>query len=193
MSSWRFCYAGQELRAEVDANYPDRPTNVDGILGDADHAARESDHNPNDYDVVTAWDITTTPWLDWFVNRLKELKDRRLKYIIWQRHIWSLARDSEGWREYDGDDPHTGHAHISFSASPAQYDRIDPWNIFNTVKDDTDMTPEQDRRQKHIEDMLEKLTVNRRPDKVDADKTHLSLADLYTKVEQLETKLNSNA
>lgn len=193
MSDWRFCYAGQELVAEVDANYPDRPLTADGTIGDSAHAHRESDHDPNDYSVVTAWDITTTPWLNWFVNLLKDSKDKRLKYIIWQHHIWSLARDSEGWRPYDGEDPHTGHAHISFSASPKQYDRTDPWNIFNATKDDEDMTPEQDKRQKNIEKMLQQLTAPRRTDKKDADPTHLSLADVFTEVEELKTLVNSKA
>jgi hypothetical protein len=188
----RFCLAGQTLLVEVNAKYPDRPKGVldgEGIFGDPRHAARESDHNPNDYGVVTAWDIAAAPFVNQLVNLLKESRDKRLKYIIWNHHIWSLARASEGWREYDGEDPHTGHAHISFSASALQYDRTDPWNIYKEV-DDEDMTPEQDKRQKHIEDMLEKLTTNRRPDKKDADKTHLSLADLYNQGEEIKNAVS---
>jgi len=35
----------------------------------------------------------------------------QIKYIIWQRRIWSPGR---GWRGYTGANPHTNHAHLSF-------------------------------------------------------------------------------
>ena len=46
-------------------------------------------------------------------------------YLIWQGRIWSLARDSEGWRPYNGGgmhDPdsitgsHADHVHVSVRA-----------------------------------------------------------------------------
>ena len=37
--------------------------------------------------------------------------NRYIKYIIWQRQIWSKAR---GWRRYTGANPHTNHFHLSF-------------------------------------------------------------------------------
>jgi hypothetical protein len=45
-----------------------------------------------------------------------------LEYLIWQGQIWSLARDAEGWRPYNGGgmhDPgnvtggHFDHLHIT--------------------------------------------------------------------------------
>lgn len=181
----RFCKAGEQLLKETNREYPDRPKGVDdgeGIFGDPRHSFLESDHNPNDYDVVTAWDIAKASFVDQFVNLLKESKDPRLKYIIWQHHIWSLARDSEGWREYDGDDPHTGHAHVSFSASPKQFDRTDPWNIF--VKEtDGDMTPEQAKQLDRIEKALERLMAERRTDHKDVNKHELVLSDVLNTIE----------
>lgn len=35
-------------------------------------------------------------------------------YVIWNRHIWSVARNAKGWRAYDGVNPHTDHVHVSF-------------------------------------------------------------------------------
>lgn len=37
-----------------------------------------------------------------------------VKYIIWNRRIWSVQRASEGWRTYTGVNPHTDHVHVSF-------------------------------------------------------------------------------
>lgn len=39
-----------------------------------------------------------------------------LTYVIWDRHIWSVARAGEGWRNYSGPVPHTDHVHLSFGA-----------------------------------------------------------------------------
>jgi hypothetical protein len=36
-------------------------------------------------------------------------------YIIYNRHIWGSYRAAEGWRPYVGANPHTDHAHFSFS------------------------------------------------------------------------------
>lgn len=42
-----------------------------------------------------------------------------IKYVIWNRRIWSRARASEGWRPYTStSNPHTDHVHITFEATP---------------------------------------------------------------------------
>lgn len=41
------------------------------------------------------------------------------EYVVWNRHIWSRKRASEGWRPYTGsNNPHTDHVHGTFSAKP---------------------------------------------------------------------------
>jgi hypothetical protein len=37
-----------------------------------------------------------------------------IMYVIWNRQIWSSYRAGEGWRAYDGTNPHTDHIHFSF-------------------------------------------------------------------------------
>lgn len=37
-----------------------------------------------------------------------------VKYVIYNNRIWSVERAGEGWRPYDGEDPHTSHVHVSF-------------------------------------------------------------------------------
>lgn len=45
----------------------------------------------------------------------------RVAYIIWNRHIWSVARNGEGWRDYHGtNNPHTDHVHITFLSQGGQ-------------------------------------------------------------------------
>lgn len=107
-----------------------------GYIGDAEHAARTSDHNPWVVDpggpnVVTAGDFYHQPALGAdayaLAEELKERKDPRVKYVISRRKIWSLARNSEGWRDYNGTNPHTGHTHVSVSSSQPLYDNRRPW------------------------------------------------------------------
>jgi hypothetical protein len=52
----------------------------------------------------------------------KHAMARRLgiMYIIWNRRIWSAARQDEGWRDYNGDNPHTDHIHFSFGWAGAR-------------------------------------------------------------------------
>lgn len=114
MSKYYFCKAGQRLRNELNAANPNRDKRSDGWIGDADHAARKSDHNP-DYahgGVVLAFDIDNDG-VD--VDRLIALliKDFRVHYVIWNRHIWSREHGFKK-RAYTGKSPHTEHVHVSF-------------------------------------------------------------------------------
>jgi hypothetical protein len=176
----RLARALVQLIGEVNNKYPDRPKSADGTYGDTAHAARVSDHNPNSAGVVTAWDITTAPWSDKFALWLARKENRRVKYVIWDHGIWTPEK---GWHRYDGDDPHVGHIHLSLSADPSQYDRTDLWNV-GTYDLDDDMTPAESKMLAETHAMLKQLVAPRRPDKQDIDPQHLSLADLYTLVEQ---------
>ncbi len=69
---------------------------------------------PNQAQVAEGWRMTT--WLQTHADAL------HVQYLIWDGHIWSLSRDSEGWRPYHGGgmhDPatptggHYDHLHIS--------------------------------------------------------------------------------
>lgn len=43
---------------------------------------------------------------------LKNYKQWNVKYVIWNRYIWSPGK---GWRAYHGPSPHTDHVHVSFN------------------------------------------------------------------------------
>jgi hypothetical protein len=62
---WRGAKALFRLRDQINATFPGRNKASDGLIGDAAHATRASDHNPwvidNGVGVVTAIDITHDP------------------------------------------------------------------------------------------------------------------------------------
>lgn len=41
-----------------------------------------------------------------------------ISYVIWNRRIWSADRADEGWRTYNGSNPHIDHVHVSFKDTP---------------------------------------------------------------------------
>lgn len=109
---------------DANGRWPSRKKASDGIMGDAAHQARPSDHN-----LGNAVDITHDPAAGCDGQSIAELamKDDRVSYIIWNRQIWSPTRAAEGWRRYTGSNPHTLHVHISVHASKRDDDKAWPW------------------------------------------------------------------
>ncbi len=54
----KLCKAGQQLREQIDDDYPDRDRKSDGWVADARHLAKgNSDHIPDSTGIVRALDI----------------------------------------------------------------------------------------------------------------------------------------
>lgn len=132
--AWRLAKSLEKLRAQINAAAPGRSKASDGTIGDEAHASRSSDHNPWVKDgkmgVVTALDITHDPrnGVDCRIiaDHLKSSRDPRIKYVIWNRRIWTPAV-SHGWRAYSGSNPHDKHIHISVVAEKKLYDGAGDW------------------------------------------------------------------
>lgn len=108
-------------------------TRVD-TKGDPAHASTNSDHNPNSAGVVCAADFFANAGLDLasFAEHCKRVNHTAVKYVIYNRRIWSKARNGEGWRVYTGSNPHTSHVHVSVGVgrdglSTGPYDDPTPW------------------------------------------------------------------
>jgi hypothetical protein len=142
--TWRDARSIDVLAAEINAAYPDRSTASDGTIGDAAHAARDSDHNPwvilNSVGIVRARDVTHDPDhgcdCDVLAERVAGLIAlgahpalRHGAYVIRNRRIFSFDRRDEGWRPYTGSNPHEKHMHVSVSLDPAGFDSTAPWGI----------------------------------------------------------------
>ncbi len=143
ISRWRAAKSLLQLRRQVDAAFPGRNKASDGTIGDQRHCGGggRSDHCPNIRDggvgVVTAIDITHDPNsgcdAQKIVDAIRSDRDRRVKYIIWNRKIFNSkaiggAAPWEG-RRYNGANPHTKHVHISVLPTKARYDDVSEWSI----------------------------------------------------------------
>jgi hypothetical protein len=119
----KLCKAGQQLREQIDDDYPDRDRKSDGWVADARHVAKgNSDHIPDARGIVRALDIDAnlnahpeeTYALVEKIRKCAKRGDKRIKYIIYDGKIMSPIL---GWkrRKYKGANPHRSHFHISFT------------------------------------------------------------------------------
>lgn len=130
------------LFAQVDAAAPGRSKASDGTVGDLDHQARASQHNPesppppgNPDNQVDAGDITHDPrrGADMGVvsEALRKSRDQRILYVIFNGRIFSSyatsTRKAWEWGEYTGSNDHSGHMHIS--VTDTHHDETQDWQI----------------------------------------------------------------
>lgn len=132
---WRVARSLLVLRDQINSAYPNRSRVSDGFIGDDNHAATWSDHNPwYGPGIVTAGDFTHDPRngfdIDRFTDQLRDTRDFRIKYVIANGWIMDSRPQFNPWEwvRYYGDNPHTSHVHISVVAAPA-CDDTRPWNV----------------------------------------------------------------
>ncbi len=152
MASWVLVPCLVQLRDEFNEIAPGRDRASDGSIGDPAHADRSSDHNPDEtgnvpirdadkVNEVHAIDVDAdlrTPGLSMetvvqlLLYRCRLKLERRLRYIIYRRRIWSAGND---WREqaYDGANPHNEHAHFSASYESAHEASTASWHLQEVV------------------------------------------------------------
>ena len=118
----KLCKAGQQLREQIDDDYPDRDRKSDGWIADARHMAKgTSDHIPQD-GIVRALDIDVdlnahkeeAYALVEKIRKCAKRGDKRIKYIIYDGQIMSPIMNWKR-RKYRGANPHRSHFHISFT------------------------------------------------------------------------------
>lgn len=139
MASWVLIPAAQSLFDAFDRIAPNRDHASDGSIGDTAHQQEASDHNPDETgntggmedsdninevhaidvdDDLNESDLTMEKCVQKILsycrrNNSDPLNEPRLRYIIYNRRIWSA---SSNWVEktYTGASAHTEHAHFSF-------------------------------------------------------------------------------
>lgn len=107
----------ETLLGQVNQLAPNRSKASDGWIGDPDHQATDSDHNPNAQDIVLAQDITHDPANGADIQKIADAiiasNDPRIWYIIFNKRIWERG---VGWKPYTGKaiyNDHTKHGHFN--------------------------------------------------------------------------------
>lgn len=127
--AWRPAPSVAAGLAEATRRWPHRSRASDGTIGDAAHAARQSDHNPDARGVVHAFDLTHDPAhgvdCEQLASHLVRVRDARVKYLIWNKRICSSTHWA--WQPYTGKNPHTHHLHVSIRNTTAAELDTSPW------------------------------------------------------------------
>jgi hypothetical protein len=119
----RLSKAATQLREQFDDSFADRDRTSDGWIGDSRHAARKSDHNPDEQGWVRAIDVdrdlsgkAKPDLMPDVADQLRILakSDKRISYIIFAGQITS-SKSLWRWRPYTGINKHDHHCHISFT------------------------------------------------------------------------------
>lgn len=140
--TWRLAKSIKMLLDQVNAENPHRRKDSDGGIGNAEHAARNSDHNPyivvKGVGMVRAYDFTHAPETGFdayaFAEMLLRNKDFRIRYIISNKKIAS-GKDGESpwkWRPYPcppNKNPHNHHTHVSVTETESEFDSARKWSL----------------------------------------------------------------
>jgi hypothetical protein len=133
MARARLVKAGVTLRDQVNNKWKSRDKRSDGWIGNADHQARPSDHNPDKDGWVHAIDIDedflgkehgekiAKEFADQLIKYAREGKDNgRLKYVVYENKIASGTYPNQFWVWRNGSWGHTKHIHVSFTDKAEQ-------------------------------------------------------------------------
>lgn len=138
--AWRLVRSLDTLRSQVRAAAPRAvppatPASAWGTIGDTAHTST-SDHAPHVYSalgstpVVCAHDFPHAPALGLdggrFAEALRQSRDPRIAYVIFNGRIFSSTNTPWVWRAYTGSDRHETHWHVS-TVRTAAADDTRPW------------------------------------------------------------------
>jgi len=125
MAAWRPVAGILAIRDQVNKRWPKRDKRSDGIIGDAAHQSRPSDHNPDSRGYVHAIDIDEDFGRKGdnmrFANELIEYArngakgSERLKYVVYEDQVASGTHKNTFWVWRGSGFGHTQHIHISFT------------------------------------------------------------------------------
>jgi len=121
--SWKLSKAANQLREQIDDDFPERSRKSDGAVADSRHIAKgTSDHIPDANGIVRAIDVTADlndhpEAIYALVEKIRKCAkrgDKRIKYVIFDGRIASPILNWK-WRKYKGSNPHRSHFHCSFT------------------------------------------------------------------------------
>ena len=147
---WNTPASLRSFGAQLDDQYPSRPTATDGTVASQNHdkVSPTSDHRPHPTTgpgVVRALDGTVTQEQGSMITEaLRKSRDVRIKYVIWNRRSFSPNTDWE-WEDHGGA-PHDKHFHVSFRGEHDQDDSL--WDLGQQEEPVPPLTEKEETRLK---------------------------------------------
>lgn len=119
------------LKQSLNTRWPSRDRSSDGWIGDLDHQARTSDHNPDDNGVVHARDIDKDGLhVPTVLGSL--LMHPSTRYVIFNKKIFHVDAKFKP-AKYTGSNPHTRHLHVSIQHTNSARTSKDPWAFISAA------------------------------------------------------------
>jgi hypothetical protein len=146
MQPWRPVAGITTLRNQINRRWPKRDRRSDGVIGNREHAARTSDHNPDARGLVHALDIDADldPKDPGAAQRLANQivayaasgipGSNRIKYVVYDNKIASGTYANSMWTWRKGNWGHEHHIHVSFTTKGENNAQRFPLPILNTPK-----------------------------------------------------------
>jgi len=124
--TWKPVAGIPTMTDQVNKRWPKRDKATDGVVGDSNHAARISDHNPDSKGLVHAQDLDkdlkgSKNDMRWFADQLIAYArgnvggSARFKNIVFEDQVASGSYSDHNWTWRDGNYGHFDHIHISYS------------------------------------------------------------------------------
>ena len=143
---WTLAAALVTLGKQVDKAKPKRDKRSDGTIGDAAHAARKSEHNPNargfvnardfDEDVVPGNEKASETWMRRLTREIAQYAasglpgSNRPQYVIYEQEIASGTYKKTFWKFRNEKRGHTEYAHVTVTRAGETDGRPWPLPIF---------------------------------------------------------------
>lgn len=146
MAAWRPVAGITTLRKQIDKRFPKRDKSSDGVIGNREHAARVSDHNPDSRGLVHALDIDADfgpPGADYAQKLANQLVayaasglpgSNRIKYVVFNDRIASGTYENSMWKWRGSGYGHRHHVHVSFTTKGENNAQKFPLPILDTPK-----------------------------------------------------------
>lgn len=144
--AWKEAAGLKTLKEQFDVAFPGRDRASDGAIGNAEHAARSSDHNPNGRGYVCARDFDedvkpkskaeSERLMRSFGNELAAYASSglpgsdRVKYVVYEDQVASGTYRASWWRFRGSGYGHTHHLHLSVTQAAEKDGQRWPLPIF---------------------------------------------------------------
>jgi len=122
----------RRLAGALNRRWPGRDHSSDGWIGDRDHRARRSDHNPDPKTGVVRARDTDKDGIHVPTVLASMFLHPSIRYVIHAKRIWHVDNLFKP-KDYTGSNDHAGHAHGSIEHTKQAENSVARWELIETT------------------------------------------------------------